>query len=304
MKIGAFGSPNIIELLDQAVGSEYEVVNINYKGVIPYSRKHILSFFIKIINVDILYSVSVSKFSCWLAIFAKILHKKVIFHWIGTDVLNQLEGKENVNKYMKYVDLNLAYSENLQEELKSLSINSEILTLVPKGIKLDSGNMPKSHAVLLSIPDINAEFYGYSTMMDIIKKYKNLKFYIVRSEKPELYNEPNVVFMGMLSHEQMDELYNKVSIVIRYPKHDGLSLIMMESTIKGKEMIYKFYHPYSHKVSSLEDICFELDKILENQPKVNHEASLYGIEHYNIDFCHKEVIRILDNIMKKRDKNV
>lgn len=294
--IAAIGARNIVELLISNIGNQYIVKNCNYKGTIASSRKRIPYFIMKILKADIVYFVSVSKTSEILAPIAKLLGKKVVFHWLGTDVWKQLHNKNIKLSSAKYADIHLSYSINLQEELKSLGISSILYALVPSDIGHSIAEMPSKHAVLLSLPDKTKEFYGYHAMIEVIKAFPNLKFHVVRSNTPEFYDYPNVVFEGVVSGKEMNRIYDEVSIVIRYPDHDGLSLLLMEATIKGKQMVYKFNHPFARKVTCVDDIIRELRDILSIPPEPNIAAHEYGVKEYNLEQSRIKGKRIIDSL--------
>lgn len=295
-KIICIGAPRITELLNSAIGGDYLVEAVDYTGR-SRSRLIKLHYYLShILRCDIVYFLYVSRLSLRLAKIAKLLGKKVVFHWLGTDVYEAMQGITNAKATLPYADLSLCYAPNLQEELKSMGVDATIYTISPDHLTLKSGKMPDKHAVLLSIPDSRKEFYGYHEMIEVIRRMPHVTFVVVRSSSPEFYNFPNVVFKGMLSPQEMDRMYDEISIVIRYPEHDGLSLIMMESTIKGKEMIYRFKHPFSRRVNSVDEICAELKKIIVSPPQLNSEASAYGIAHYSVAASRETALSLLKQL--------
>lgn len=303
--IGLYGAPNINQLLEQVVEGTYKVKHLNNKveGTSSLFNRiaRAFSFAVGILSVDVVYFTYIEQRTGFYAKIAKLLGKKIVYHWAGTDVLNYLNHPEWLNQSKPNVDKHLAYAPNLQNELKTLGIDSQVFTIVPK-LKLEPADMPKNHAILLSIPDDKpglAEFYGYETMIKVIKEFPELEFVVVRSSHPEKYPYKNVRHMGVLTWEEMEKVYDNISIVIRYPDHDGLSLLLMESTIKGKYMLYRYELPYTVYVSSFEDICIALRKLIDTTPKVNIEASQYGIKTYNQDTCLNELTQILEPLLRK-----
>ena len=295
-RIVAIGSPNIIEILMHNLGDDYIIENGNYRGTVHESRRRLLHFIHKMIKSDIVYFLFISDFTNILAFFARLMGKKVVYHWLGTDVWNCLQGKSNAYNKPWRAHLHFAYALNLQQELRTLGVDSAVYPLSPEGLSMRMAKMPEHHAVLVSIPDISKDFYGYKTLKEVIKRFPELPFYIVRSTKPEYYPEDNVHFMGLLSREEMDRLFDKISIVFRYPDHDGLSLIMMEATIKGKVMVYRFDHPFAYKVGNTEEICQTLTEVLRSSPSANVEAHSYGVEQYSKETCRSRGIELLQGL--------
>ena len=303
--LGVYGAPNINRLLEQVVEGKYKVKQLNSRveGTSSLFNRitRAVSFAMSVLSVDVVYFTYIEQRTGFYAKIAKLLNKKVVYHWAGTDVLNYLNHPEWLSEWKPKVDIHLAYAPNLQNELKTLGIESRVFTIVPK-LKLELAAMPKEHAVLLSIPDDKpglAEFYGYETMIKVIEEFPELEFVVVRSSHPEKYPYKNVRHMGVLTWDEMEKVYDNVSIVIRYPEHDGLSLLLMESTIKGKHMLYRYELPHTIHVSSFEDICVALRKLVDTPPEVNTEASEYGVKTYNQDTCLNELTQILEPLWKK-----
>lgn len=303
--IGLYGAPNINQLLEQVVEGKYRVKHLknSIEGTSSIFNRiaRAFSFAMGVISVDVVYFTYIEQRTAFYAKIAKLLGKKVVYHWAGTDVLNYLNHPEWLNKWNPKVDIHLAYAPNLQNELKTLGIDSRVFTIVPK-LRLELAAMPEKHAVLLSIPDDKlglAEFYGYETMIKVIEEFPSLEFVVVRSSHPEKYPYNNVRHMGVLTWDEMEKVYDNVSVVIRYPEHDGLSLLLMESTIKGKHMLYRYELPHTIHVSSFEDICVKLRKLIEKPPEVNIAASKFGVNTYNQATCLKELTQILEPLWEK-----
>ena len=75
------------------------------------------------------------------------------------------------------------------------------------------------------MPDGREEFYGYNVLKEVFQYESQIKFYIVANSNANLFSEfENVEVMGTLSLVQMEELYDKISIVIRNVKHECLLL--------------------------------------------------------------------------------
>lgn len=295
--IVTIGAPGITALLRQAIGNDYHIVDGDYPGNVRKSPAVLFHYMSIIKRAEIVYFLFVNPHSSKLARIAKWLGKKVVYHWIGTDVYQLQQNKYAVRDlHVERADLLLSYSPNLQEELAAMGVETTIYAMPPEGLSMVPGKMPHEHAVLLSIPDESKEFYGYNEMVELIEHFPQLRFYVVRSTHPEYYNYPNVVFKGMLSRQEMDELYDEISIVIRFPKHDGQSLVLMESTIKGKTMIYRFTHPFAYKAENVDEMSRYLSKIIKEEPRINIEASMYGIHQYNVETARDRGLELLSNM--------
>lgn len=229
-------------------------------------------------GVDVLVCTWSDKRTKYLRIITRFFHVKLVCFWVGSDVLNLLEGGFPAS-CVEDADLHLAAGDNLVAELASCGIESERM-LVPVLLPTDIAKMPDRHAVLLSIPDSRAKFYGYDTLTQVIKRYPDVPFYIVRSDSPEMYDEPNVVFKGVVSQKEMDRIYDEISICIRFPKHDGTSFVLIEGLMKGKALISNQAFPRARKVASFEEICEAINVILEDPPTPDTEGHEFAVDYF------------------------
>lgn len=298
-RVGLFGAPAVCTLMQecalQGKISQWDFIDINPPAtgkppannpgilkLIYMKLRDLLYLFRHSRSIDILCIVFVDNWSGLFLKIAKMRGIKVVYYWLGTDVYNLLQGTmpKITQKSFSGVDLHIAYGENLIEELAPFGVEAH-LQVTPPDLPVRCAKMPAQHAVLLSIPDARPEFYGYSTLMEVVKKFPEVPFYIVRSDTPDLYQESNIVFKGVLSREEMDKLYDCISIVIRYPKHDGTSLLLMESLLKGKQIISRFSFPFACKVESFQGICDALENMLRNPAVPNYEWHNWALKNFN-----------------------
>lgn len=299
------GSENLKDLIVDEFSSE-EIVFLDLE---PKERKNttllfrvyrILFFLYNISKTDMLYCIFVRENTGFYCKIANLLHKKVIYHWAGTDLFNMEKGKFRLGKYKECIDLHCTYAVNLHNELLDFNIDSVIFPIVPIGISKKCANMPKEHSVLISIPDDTmerAQFYGFEITTRLIKSFPDLMFYVVRSTHPEYYPYSNVIHKGLISSDEMNALYEDISIILRFPEHDGQSLLLMEGTVKGKYMLYNHDMPYTIKVSSFEQAKKALENILSQPPVPQIETSLYGIDNYNAEVCKRQFKTIISGVL-------
>lgn len=271
-------------------------LNNNDKGKI----KKLIEAIRKIIKSDIVYiGYGCYKINIYLYL-AKIFNKKVISHWIGTDVLLAKENN-NLNKVVKYIDCNLTCSPVLKEELKEMGINAIEMPIVPNWNNTNYSELPVKHSVLVYMPEKKEEFYGLEYVKYAAETYPELKFYIVANDNDTL-NLKNVQFLGRISHEKMEKLYDKITILLRMPKHDGLSLMLLEALIKGKEIIYSYKFPYTQYAASKEEVSDKINEIIQKQPEFNKLGHQYVLKNYNINDIKENLKKILFNIYAKKGK--
>lgn len=216
--------------------------------------------------------------------FLKLFNKKVIFHWIGTDVYNCINGSKTNYEYQLNVT-HLSGSKLLHDELKNIGIESIIIPIIPFSMDLSIMEMPNTHRILNYIPQGKEEFYAADIVVNLANRNKNIIFDVVGTEKFEKIKiiPENIYFHGRVSNTAMNKIYKNITILFRFPKHDGLSMMVIEALAKGKYIIYKYKHPYVYTPTSsnIEDIDQTLKKILKLKPEINYRGHDYVKEHYN-----------------------
>ena len=247
-------------------------------------------------KVDIAILVFVDLFASLYIMAAKLFRKKIVLYWLGSDVdglVNGLTPLFGINR----ADLQLAYSNGNIAELSSMGVHGVELMILPTRIPGGISKMPEHHAVLLSIPDSRKEFYGYSDMMRLIDDFPDIPFHIVRSEHPEYYDRPNIQFEGMLNREEMSDLFDRVSIVVRWPEHDGTSLILMESALKGKYIISRNPFPCGTVTSSYDGLKQALSHYLSAPLKPCMENRDYAEKHFVQDAAGEQFAARIEKLL-------
>ena len=278
--IGIVGPSQIYHLIP-VLKQEYEVINL--QKIIDSNRNifmQILKFAKALLSVDYVYNVYTSPFSYRKLRIAHLMHKKIITHWIGTDVRLLMEGKTNLNK-ISFIDKHVVCFEALQDNLKTKGIEAEILPITPFNLQFKIAKMPQEHAVIIYMPRGVEMDYGIDQIEKVFPKYPQIPFYIVANDDKEKFKEfSNVHVLGRLTKDEMEELYNKVSIVIRIHISDGLSMSILEGMAKGKKIIWNCKYPLCYPGSTTTEICNGLDDILKDVPKADIAAHEFIVNEY------------------------
>lgn len=233
----------------------------------------------KLISADCVYIVSgcdvQSTFAYRLALKLK---KKVVVHWIGTDVLRIREDYYRNPRRINAECVNLSDAEWMVDELKEIGIDASVMHIVPEDISFSCPPMPKEHAVLSYIPSHRADFYGMDLFRYLAENLPKVNFYIVANDgKNDVDGLPNITYKGWVDSEKMRAIMTESTVLFRYPQHDGFSRMVMEALAAGRKVVYKYHYPHVVTPASdkYEDILAALKSILAEEPSVDYEASEY-----------------------------
>lgn len=281
VRIGVMGSTQIQHLIP-VIAQEYKVYNIQERWDSARTRfGRALAFVHGLRHCDVVYCVFCPP-QVWK--YAKVAHafkKKFMGHWIGSDVRLLGEGVTSAEK-VKQIDYNFVCFRPLQKVLQSKGLTSTILPITPfKTMKFDLDEMPAEHGVLVYMPDGKEEYYGLSTMLPVMERYQDVPFYVVANHNKDQFNGlPNVHVLGTLGPDEMNELYKKISILLRVHVSDGLSMMVLEALGKGKKVIWDQEFDRCYPGATTEQMMDSMSKILEASPTPDVEAHEFVVETF------------------------
>jgi hypothetical protein len=222
----------------------------------------------------------------FFCILARLRGKRIVSHWIGTDV-KRYHGKINLIKRISiwvlrhFVDLQLADSEIIQEELRRLGIETSILRLLPQAVVAEVSPLPEKPVVLSYWDDTRFGFYGGPIVFALARAFPEVKFVIARAAGKGLTDVPaNVQFLGLV--RDMPKIYRESSCFIRLPEHDGLSAMVLEAMANGRYVIYNKKCPFTSYATDFDSARKALGEILRIRHP-NTEGAAYIKKTFNID---------------------
>lgn len=230
-----------------------------------------------------------------LFVLAKRMKKKVVIHWIGTDLLEVKEYFATCRCLPDFfgtlVDEHLAISAKYQQELASLGINAKIIRLISNNMEVDVQPLPPKPAVLTYWPALRANFYGCDLVMRLVRHFPDISFYVVGSEKPDAENVPaNVSFLGEV--DDINSIYRRISILIRFTEHDGAQPAMvLEALARGKYVLFRYPFPHTMQITGFDDAVSALQQLRDAKT-----PNMGGATYVHENFSWREEIQKLKGI--------
>jgi hypothetical protein len=240
--------------------------------------------------------------SALFCVLARLRDKQIVSHWIGSDAM-RYHGKMNPIKrlsvwvHQHFVGIQLADSEIIQEELRCIGIESRLLRLLPEAIIGHVTPLPEQPVILSYWNDNRFEFYGGDIVMLLAKAFPEVKFVILRATGDGLENVPsNVHFAGLV--DNISEVYRNSTCLIRLPKHDGLSAMVLEAMANGRYVIYNKKCQFASYADDFDSARKSLEDILKkSQPNV--EGSDYVKKNFSIETEAKHLKQQMQRFEKK-----
>ena len=178
----------MVDMLKKA-GTEAEFLYVNQIGI---NLKKMIELTKRIRKFNIIHFISGyqrMKLIWWL----HMIGKKIVNHWVGTDVKRILEDpKSNLLARItnRIIDIQLAEWLPSTKELKKAGIKASFLPIVPK---IDE-NVPVIYkpGVLVYIPEDRIDFHNGHEILELAKLFPNIEFQVVDNKGNELPNLLNI----------------------------------------------------------------------------------------------------------------
>lgn len=300
MKIIIVGLPLFAERLAKTL-TEFDEKNSYIALNTYYNKIDKLKAFFKVPKADVLFSINgtIEKSKVFDIAFDKKV--PVVMNWVGTDVLKALELYKSGNYRKDYISKSIHYCEVdwIKDELKQIGIEAEIVNFASFDKKFDSIKTKNDRFTVLSyIPEKRSDFYGMKTFLKLAKHFPQIDFVIAGTEAIDYFPLPeNVKALGWVS--DMDALFLRSHVCLRFPEHDGLSTFILEAMARGKEVIYKYNFNHCNFCPTEEACILTIQdlysRFMDGKWKINSEA----VNFIEENFSNKVIIGELTNRLKQ-----
>lgn len=174
---------------------------------------------------------------------ALLLKKKIIFHWVGSDILDMKAWRDLGRQFSPYLVNRVTHWAEVNwtaNELKELGLTSQVVPLTPADFPEEVRELPDKFVILTYLPTGKADFYGEATIVELARKFPGIVFLAVAAQTIDRNPEwpPNLISVGWV--DNMNEFYSEVVLMIRLTRHDGLSFMVLEALAHGRHVIWGY----------------------------------------------------------------
>lgn len=263
---------------------EHEYENIYLLGFYPLGWEDHMRLFYELGNVK-----------------GKLVYKKKIIHWIGTDIF-QMQTKlnwiawKNISGFLTHKDfgfIHLSECKQTQEELRELGIESKVVSL-PVESKYKPVPLPKEFTVGVYI-NPTQDMYFEDFMYDIAESMPDIKFKFFGSESMKDKTEDNKEWVGWVD---MEEFLPTISAIARITRHDGLPISPIEAMMMGRNALtsIKIPHALHTEVQGTPDKKGVIEKIrkLQEMP-LNEKGAKYWSKEVDPELYKKRINDVLQS---------
>jgi glycosyltransferase involved in cell wall biosynthesis len=168
----------------------------------------------------------------------------VIVIWAGTDVIAAQSDPHLLEVIKNYGFINVSDGPWLIEELRALGIEAEYVPVTAVEPAAQLAPLPERFSVLTYLPEPRRGFYGERTIYEIAAEFPEIPFTVVGRGEPNRAAPRNVTFAGYV--DDMPDRIDASTVLLRLPKHDGKSMLVLEALARGRHVIWNYDFPGVH----------------------------------------------------------
>lgn len=258
-------------------------------------RLEVATSIVKLLSCDVWYTIGSPIGDRWLHLVARILRKPKVIHWVGSDIM-ALYTNKRLRRFCQSPNVvNVAEVDWTIDELRRLGIDATLAPLSPRQLSRRALPLPERFTILLYLPRTRGEFYGRREYERLIRTFakRNVRFIVVGGGDFYAPPEADVLRMGWCA--SLEDVYRESTVLIRFTKHDGLSLMALEALTHGRYVLWSQDFPFAQTVRSYDDIERNIADLLERfergELETQTEAARYVAETYSPARC---VARLAD----------
>jgi hypothetical protein len=167
--------------------------------------------------------------------------KRVLIHWVGTDVLHAAEAQRlgRLSPRVARGASHWADAPWLVEELSAIGISAEE-HLLPTPVALGEPlPLPPEFRVLLYFPPHAHAAYDMDGTFEAVRALPDVPFTLVGGVTPPA-QLPNLCDRGTVSFDGMRSVYAECSVFLRLVHHDGMSHTVLEALSLGRHVLWSY----------------------------------------------------------------
>jgi hypothetical protein len=231
------------------------------------SRLEVLTSILELASCDVWYTIGSPIIDRWLHLASRIMRKPHVIHWVGSDIARLCESPQTLKMIRDRGALHLAEVEWTAQQLRDIGFEPQIVPLPPRHSNVVIRPLPDRFTVMLYVPRTRAGFYGmraFERLMDDLRG-EPVRYVVVGGGDIEAPADVEVENLGW--RDNLQDVYERVSVLVRYTPRDGLSLMVLEALWFGRHVLWTQDFPFTGHITSYADMLSEVRKLLERHKR-------------------------------------
>lgn len=202
--------------------------------------------------------------------------ERMIMVWIGTDALAasvRSNGRQNGharNHRPPHIDswiarqTHWAVSPWVADEVRSLGLPCEHVTESFIPLPVSVAPLPREFSVLVFLPNSNPDtlwLYGWDHVLELAHQLPHVRFNLVGlSPDQPIETSPSIRNIGRVA--DIAPILRDTTVLLRLPRHDGLSWMVQEALAHARHVIYMYPFPACSQAQTVAEARHHLDHLL------------------------------------------
>jgi glycosyltransferase involved in cell wall biosynthesis len=257
------------------------------------SRLEVLTSVLTLMSCDVWYSIGSPVPDRWVHLAARLLRKPRVIHWVGSDIAGLNEHPQLRALLCAPNVVHLAEVGWTAEQLRTYGFEPRIAPLPPRHHDSRCVPLPERFTIMLYVPRTRSDFYGRRSFERLMQRLQGepIRYIVVGGGHIDAPDTADVVNLGW--RDSLYDVYEDVSLLIRYTPHDGLSLMVLEALSFGRHVLWTQQFPFVQTIASYSDMESQVRALLalhrkgELRPQLS--ASQMVAEQFAPDACTRTI---------------
>lgn len=228
-----------------------------------YSTVDKFRFLLHLLTADCVYSINGAITKSLLFWFTLLLKKKLVMHWVGSDIL---VAKENfklnkINRKFIHKAKHLTDTPWFVPELKTIGIDAAYIPIPLINTTEKIAAFRDYFNVLAYIPQGKEKQYGFEHVLLAAKELPKITFNIVGLSTYHAPLPPNIKLLGWV--DKVQAYFSEAIVTVRMPIHDGLSMFVLETLLHARYSIYNQPFSGSYFASDSQQLISQLKELIK-----------------------------------------
>ncbi|MFN2461910.1 MAG: hypothetical protein ABR591_14720 [Candidatus Velthaea sp.] len=257
------------------------------------SKLHTLQSLWTLVRSDVWYVVGTPEVNPWIDAVARLIRKRTVFHWIGSDIPLVRRTPRLTRRWKRPEIAHLTEAPWTLHELHAMGISASVAALP---LRLGEGAippLPATFTLLFYIPTFRGEFYGMSTYRRLVERFApdDVEFIIVGGGAFDAPPGAKVRNLGWT--DSLQTVYAQATALVRMTERDGLSLMVLEALSHGRYVFWP--QPFENVIAVREYDVLErgITGLLELHRAGQLKANLEAAEFVRTTYCDAETVDTL-----------
>lgn len=231
------------------------------------SRLEVLTSILTLMSCDVWYSIGSPVTDRWVHLAARLLRKPRVVHWVGSDIESLRENPHLRTLLSSPSATHLAEVAWTAEQLREFGFEAQIAPLPPRLEDASCLPLPDRFTIMLYVPRTRSDFYGRRAFERLMLRLRDEPVRYVVVGGGDIAAPAGVDVLNLGWRDNLRDVYQDVSLLIRYTPHDGLSLMVLEALSFGRHVLWTQQFPFVRTVNSYSDMERGVREMLDSHAR-------------------------------------